>query len=97
MSKFDYLLWAFRKSLRGGSAAALCPACGEAKTTLIRRKWLVNEIVQLDGVTGRRVNLSQNIFRFVRGFDKLETSEPFSFLLRPPTGRVADAGQMKLS
>ena len=44
MSKIDYLLWAFRKTLRGGSEATACPACGEKMTTLVRRKWLVTAL-----------------------------------------------------
>ena len=44
MSKIDYLLWAFRKTLRGGSEANGCPACGEKMTTLVRRKWLVTAL-----------------------------------------------------
>ncbi len=39
MSKIDYLRWAFRKTLRGGDEASVCPACGEKKTRLVRRKW----------------------------------------------------------
>jgi len=44
MSKFDYLLWAFRKSFRDGNDATACPACGEIKTKLVRRKWVVTAL-----------------------------------------------------
>lgn len=44
MSKIDYLLWAFRKSLRDGREAVVCPACGEKKSRLVRRKWGVTAL-----------------------------------------------------
>ncbi len=44
MSKFDYLLWAFRKSLHDGAEAATCPACGNSASRLVRRKWGVTAL-----------------------------------------------------
>jgi 2-polyprenyl-3-methyl-5-hydroxy-6-metoxy-1,4-benzoquinol methylase len=44
MSKIGYLLWAFRKSLHRGKDEAACPACGETKTRLVRRKWGVTAL-----------------------------------------------------
>ena len=44
MSKIDYLLWAFRKTLRSGDEATVCPACGEKKTRLVRSKWGVTAL-----------------------------------------------------
>jgi SAM-dependent methyltransferase len=44
LSKLDYLLWAFRKSLRGGGEATACPACGETGNRLVRRKWGVTAL-----------------------------------------------------
>jgi SAM-dependent methyltransferase len=44
MSKFDYFLWAFWKSLHDGAEAAVCPACGSPASQLVRRKWGVTAL-----------------------------------------------------
>ena len=43
-SRFEYLLWAFRKSLLGGAEANTCPACGVSNAILVRRKYAVTAL-----------------------------------------------------
>lgn len=43
-SRSEYLLWAFRQSLRGGIAVHACPACGRVDPRLIQRKFAVTAL-----------------------------------------------------
>jgi 2-polyprenyl-3-methyl-5-hydroxy-6-metoxy-1,4-benzoquinol methylase len=45
-SRFEYLLWAFKKSLLGGTDAHSCPACGASNALLVRRKYGVTALRQ---------------------------------------------------
>jgi hypothetical protein len=44
MSKISYLFWALRQSLHTEEDDTTCPACGEPKTKLVRRKWAVTAL-----------------------------------------------------
>ena len=42
--RLDYFLWAFKRSLQGGSAANTCPACGGSENTIVQRKYGVTAL-----------------------------------------------------
>jgi len=43
-SRFDYLFWAFKRSLHGGPAVNACPACGSTDSEIVRRKYGVTAL-----------------------------------------------------
>ena len=44
MNRFDYLFWAFKKSLRSGAKADTCPACGGTYHKIVKRKYYVTAL-----------------------------------------------------